>query len=237
MGIAACVCLNAHCLNSKHHRALHELLHGLGFISGYGTYLQGEDGLTLPILTPMFNIDNSTGTPYIQGMYPALIFDRYMVETAGSKTFTSALDVINQSVLSAYNAIASPSGISTPMPALKARAIKSVSTTAYETVVTTVPNATIVPSATHTPSSTPSPSSSPTSNSVQFQSQVPYFAWINAFKQTAGYASATDLYQQSTTENAVSFLSDVGNLTLHTSYVPFRVGSSLSVCFMVSRCT
>ncbi|GAB5587894.1 hypothetical protein Unana1_02794 [Umbelopsis nana] len=87
---------------------LHELVHGLGFISSWGTYFLGQDSpyfpsvqnlvnptsLQIATLTPNSYTDSKTGAVYLTGFLPGMIFDKYLIANTAQSQHPQSLAVI-----------------------------------------------------------------------------------------------------------------------------------------------
>ncbi|KAJ1551244.1 hypothetical protein HK096_002271 [Nowakowskiella sp. JEL0078] len=75
---------------------LHEMIHGLGFVSSWGTYVHLDPSSTLPIITPILQTkDNSTQKTF--SSLPLYIFDKYLV--ANNKRMSLSYDKMNSDKL------------------------------------------------------------------------------------------------------------------------------------------
>jgi hypothetical protein len=91
---------------------LHELVHGLGFVSSWGTYFLGQDSPYFPSvqnlvnptsmqvasLTPNSYTDSKTGAIYLTGFLPGMIFDKYLIANTTQSQHPQSLAVIGDEI-------------------------------------------------------------------------------------------------------------------------------------------
>jgi hypothetical protein len=87
---------------------LHELLHGLGFLSSWGSYFVGPESpyfpslqnlvdpsyLSIATLTPNSYTDSKTGAVYLTGFLPGMIFDKYAIANTTHAGYPQSLATI-----------------------------------------------------------------------------------------------------------------------------------------------
>jgi hypothetical protein len=87
---------------------LHELLHGLGFLSSWGSYFVGSESpyfpslqslvdpsyLSIATLTPNSYTDSKTGAVYLTGFLPGMIFDKYAMANTTYAGYSQSLATI-----------------------------------------------------------------------------------------------------------------------------------------------
>lgn len=71
---------------------LHEILHGMGFSSGWSTYIPGADADSyLPLVTPWYKFDdNNDGSVLVNGANPLTIFDKFIYSKVDNKALSES---------------------------------------------------------------------------------------------------------------------------------------------------
>ncbi|KAI9285780.1 hypothetical protein BC943DRAFT_323049 [Umbelopsis sp. AD052] len=91
---------------------LHELLHGLGFLSSWGSYFVGPESpyfmslqnmvdpsyLSIATLTPNSYTDSKTGAVYLTGFLPGMIFDKYAIANMTHAGYSQSLATIGDDI-------------------------------------------------------------------------------------------------------------------------------------------
>lgn len=86
---------------------LHELLHGLGFLSSWAAYFYSDaspfrdlvDGVIDPLMlqlvtpSPYWYINQNTGPAYVTGFQPTMIFDKYLVSVSTELNVTRSVSL------------------------------------------------------------------------------------------------------------------------------------------------